>query len=240
MPKVGQPLGRDAVLADPHLHRIARHEADRDEGQKHQREERRDRQRDAAEKIAEHEGVRRAGPRRSRRSPSRPYLNVDAFERVRAERALLVARDVGARRFVDDRMRDQQLGRVLVLDLLHPLIELRALGLVGDRSGLDQKVVELGVAPFRDIVLGGLAVGAAEKEEEIVRIAVVAGPAHLAGHRLPSLQPLAVLAPFVGLELGVDADLGEIRLHHLADPLAVRVIRAAPPAGTRGRSRAAS
>ena len=35
--EVGQPLRRNAVLADAHLDRIARHQADRDEGEEHQR-----------------------------------------------------------------------------------------------------------------------------------------------------------------------------------------------------------
>ena len=37
---------------------------------------------------------------------------------------------------------------------------------------------------------------------------------------------LAIFAPFEGDELGVDADLGEVGLHHLADALAVRVVGA--------------
>ena len=52
-----QPLGRDAVLADAHLDRIARHQPDRHEGQEHQRDEGRDRQRDAAEEIDQHGGA---------------------------------------------------------------------------------------------------------------------------------------------------------------------------------------
>ena len=40
--KLGQPLGRDAAFAGAHLDRIARHEADRDEGQEGDREKGRD------------------------------------------------------------------------------------------------------------------------------------------------------------------------------------------------------
>ncbi len=118
-------------------------------------------------------------------------------------------------------MREQQLRRLVVLDLLHALIELGALGLIGNRARLDEQIVELGVAPFRRVAAAGLAAGAAAQEEEIVRVAVVAGPTVLAGHLLAVGEALAVLAPFVGDELGVDADLGEIGLHHLADALAV-------------------
>ena len=72
MAKVCEPLGRDGVLADPHLHRIARNEADRDEGEEHQRQERRDRQRDPAEKIGEHGRLDGVG-RRPRAAPDQPY-----------------------------------------------------------------------------------------------------------------------------------------------------------------------
>ena len=75
MAKVRQPLRRHAVLADPHLHRIARHETDRREGQEHQRQKCRDRERDAAKKIDEHGRSENDGPRllRRRRGPDRPY-----------------------------------------------------------------------------------------------------------------------------------------------------------------------
>ncbi len=44
-----QPLRADAALADAHLHRIARHQPDRDEGDEHQRDEGGYRQREAAQ-----------------------------------------------------------------------------------------------------------------------------------------------------------------------------------------------
>ena len=65
---------------------------------------------------------------------------------------------------------------------------------------------------------------AAEQEEEVVRVAIVAGPAEQAHLVLARLQALAVLAPFIGDELGVDADLGQIGLHHLGHALGVRVV----------------
>ena len=39
MAEIREPLGRHAMLAGPDLDRIARHEADRREGQEHQRQE---------------------------------------------------------------------------------------------------------------------------------------------------------------------------------------------------------
>ena len=65
-------------------------------------------------------------------APAAPLLNVDALERMRAQRALLVAGDIGAHRLVDHRMGDQEFRRLVVLDLLHPLVELGALGLIGN------------------------------------------------------------------------------------------------------------
>ena len=75
MAEVGEPLRRHAVLADPDLDRIARHEPDRDEGQEHQRQKGRDRQRDAAKEIDEHGRSESGGlrPCETRRSPDRPY-----------------------------------------------------------------------------------------------------------------------------------------------------------------------
>ena len=53
--QLGVALGRDAALADTHLDRIARHQADQDEGQEDDAEEGRDHQADARQDEAEHE-----------------------------------------------------------------------------------------------------------------------------------------------------------------------------------------
>src|SRR6516164_5119389 len=84
-----------------------------------------------------------------------------------------------------------------------------------------QLVLVILVAEARDVLPAIPRRVAAEKEEEIIGVAIVAGPAELAGHVLALLQALAILTPFIGHELGVDANLGEIRLHHLADALRV-------------------
>ena len=90
------------MLSNPHLHRIARHEADRNERQKHQRQKRRDCERDSAKKIDEHGRPENAVPRPSaRRSAGPALLEIDALKGMRPERALLVACHVGAHRFVD-------------------------------------------------------------------------------------------------------------------------------------------
>ena len=63
MAKIREPLRRHAVLAGPHLDRIARHEADRREGQEHQRKESRDGERDAAKEVGDHGLSENNGPR---------------------------------------------------------------------------------------------------------------------------------------------------------------------------------
>ena len=78
------------------------------------------------------------------------------------------------------------------------------------------------VAEARDVL--ATVAGRIAPREEIVRV-VVARPAELSRHLLPLLHALAILAPFVGHELGVDADFAEIGLHHLADALRVGIIR---------------
>src|SRR5271163_1137235 len=158
--------------------------------------------------------------------PGPALLEVDAFERVRSERALLVAGHIGAHGFEHDRMSDQERRRLVVLDLLHALIELGALGLVRNHPRLFEQVVELRVAPLRMVLAGRFAARAAEKEEEVVGVAVVAGPAHLSCDVLAGVHALSIFAPLKCDELGVDADLGEIGLHHFAYALAVRVVRA--------------
>src|SRR3954453_19671475 len=161
------------------------------------------------------------------RLPSKTDGLLQAYttELVTAEWADLEAFDFLANRLVHDGMRDQEHRGFLVEDFLRLLIELRALALVRERQGLGQQLVELIVAPLGQVVAAGLSAGAARQDvQEVVRIAVVAGPAELAHHVLARLHALAVLAPLEGLPVGLDADLGEIRLHQLGDGLAVRVV----------------
>ena len=133
MAEVGEPLRRHAVLAGPDLDRIARHETDRREGQEHQREKGRDGQRDAAKEVGEHGRSENDGLRLASwlAEPGPALLEVDAFERVRSERALLIAGHIRAHGFEHDGMREEKLRGFVVLDLLHARIEFRPLGLVG-------------------------------------------------------------------------------------------------------------
>src|SRR5580704_8529024 len=152
-------------------------------------------------------------------------LQVGAGEFVPAERRDLVAGEIGLGDLIDDRMRDGEPDGLIMRDGLHLLIELRALLLVGRLARFLEFVLIGLVAEARDVLPAVTRRVAAEEEEEIVGVAIVARPAKLAGHRLALLETLAILAPFIGDELGVDADLGEIGLHHLADALRIRVVR---------------
>src|ERR1700727_926403 len=121
-------------------------------------------------------------------------------------------------------MGEKKTPRLVVFDLLHARIELRTAGLIRDHARLDEQIVDLSVAPFRRVAIARFASRATSKEEEIVRIAVVPGPTVLSGGLLAIREALAILAPLVGDEFGVDADLGEIGLHHLANALAVGIV----------------
>ena len=68
MTELGETLGRYAVLADPDLDGIARHQPDRDEGHEHQRHESGQRQCDPADEEPDHLGFpRRTAPISGRR-----------------------------------------------------------------------------------------------------------------------------------------------------------------------------
>ena len=54
--EIGQPLRRDAMLADPHLNRITRNKPDRHESREHQRDEGGDGQGNAAQNVEKHGG----------------------------------------------------------------------------------------------------------------------------------------------------------------------------------------
>src|SRR6185369_7079507 len=111
-------------------------------------------------------------------------LEVDPVELGRAQRALLVSRQVGTHHLVDDRVRDLHVGRGVVLDRLHLDVELRALLLVRQRLGPVEAIVEALVAPLREVLPARARGGASAQEEEVVRVAVVTGPAELHRHVL--------------------------------------------------------
>src|SRR3984957_8782210 len=143
---------------------------------------------------------------------------------MRSKRTLLIAGHIRAHGFEHDRMREEELRGLVVLDLLHARIEFRAARLICNHARLDEQIVEFSVAPFRRIAVARFPAGAPSEEEEIVRVAVIAGPTVLAGGLLASGEALAILAPLIGDKLGVDTDLGEIGLHHLAYALAVGIV----------------
>ena len=99
-----------------------------------------------------------------------------------------VAGDLLAHRHEDERVVERDPRRLLLEDHLRLLVELRALGLVGGLLRLGDQVVELLVAPLGAVVAADR-VAAEQHVEEVVRIAVVAGPAE--HHRA-----LAVASPW--------------------------------------------
>src|SRR5581483_4051503 len=154
--------------------------------------------------------------------PQLPLLvDVDAVEVVTPERRELEVDHALAHRFQLHRMRDREPGRLSLEDDLRLLVELGALGLIGSRLCLDDEIVERLVAPLRDVGAGNRVCGIATEQgvQEVIRIAVVAGPAEHAHLMLAFLQALAVLTPLERLDLGLDADLGEVGLHQFGDAL---------------------
>src|SRR5262249_29008218 len=155
------------------------------------------------------------------------FYNIDAEELMATERRDLVAFHLLAYRLENRRMGDGEPGSLFLEDLLHIFVDRGTLLLVRQGTRLKQRVIELLVAPLRDVLRVRLAIGAAaEKEEEVVGIAIVTGPAEQPHLVLARLKPLAVLAPFKGDELGVDPDLGKIGLHHLGHALGIGVVGA--------------
>src|SRR5215469_7755758 len=150
---------------------------------------------------------------------------VDALENMGYEGVDLVADHLLAHRHIDGRMSDREPGGFLMEDHLGLLVEGGALLDVADLRRLVDQVGELLVAPLGDVLSAGPGRPAGEQHaHEVVRIAIVAGPAEEAHLVLTRLQALAVLAPFEGLELGGDADLRQIGLDHLGDLLGVRIV----------------
>ena len=128
--------------------------------------------------------------------------------------------------FVDDGVRDFHIGCFLVFDDLHLLVKFGTLVGLHQRLRLLQQIVVLLVAPLGQVLPAGARAHAAAQEEEIVWIAIVAGPAELRGHVLALLGALAIFTPLVGDQLGLDTDLVEIGLHHLGDALGVGIVGA--------------
>src|SRR5260221_485364 len=97
-----------------------------------------------------------------------------------AKRAELEVDDLLAHRLELDRVRDGEPRRLFLEDDLRLAIEVGPLLDVGLVLGLDDQVVEWLEAPFRGVAAARLGSIAAEQDmEEVVGIAVVAGPAQL-------------------------------------------------------------
>src|SRR6266702_4201949 len=152
---------------------------------------------------------------------------IDAVEFMLAERAQLEADDFLAHRLELYRMRDGEPWCLFLEDDLRLAIERVALLDVGLMLGLDDQVIEGLEAPFGDVAAAGFGGIATEQDvQEVVRVAVVAGPAQLRHLVLALLGALAVVTPFVADDLCLDPDLVEIGLHELTDTLGIGVVGA--------------
>jgi hypothetical protein len=95
-------------------------------------------------------------------------------------------------------------------DDLRLLVELGALGLVDRLLRLYDEVVEFLVAPLRAVVTAD-GIATQQGVQEVVRIAIVAGPAEDDGAvAILRLRLLEILGPFVGDDLSLHADSGEV------------------------------
>src|SRR6185437_1475969 len=145
-------------------------------------------------------------PRRVRARASR-RRQIDLVEIVVRRRVHLVAAHLLAQCVEAHRMRDWNPRRLVVHDHLRLLVELRAVGLLRRLRRLDDEVLERLVAPARVVAAALDRLAAQERDEKVVGIAVVAGPAEHHDLMLATLRALAVLGPFVGDELRAHADL---------------------------------
>src|SRR5215469_4635528 len=168
----------------------------------------------------------RTSAKRTIATPAGSRLYVDTVEGVPRERARLEVDHFLAHWHQLHRMGDGKPGGLLLEDDLRLAVERGALRLVGYGLGLGDQLLEGLITELGDVAATGLGGSAAEQRvEEIVGIAVVAGPAELPHLVLAVLQPFAVLAPFEALDLGLDAYLGEVGLHQLGNAARIGIVR---------------
>ena len=95
---------------------------------------------------------------------------------------------------------------------------------VGSAGRLNQIFKRL-IAPAR-VVGAVFRCGAAEQgREEVIRIPVVAGPAHHYGLVLARFRPLQIFTPLIGNNLGLDPDFRPVGLDHFSHTASIRVVR---------------
>ena len=118
-------------------------------------------------------------------------------------------------------------GRLLVEDRQRLAVQRGTALRLGDPAGLADQLVELLVTPA-GLILATRGGGAGQVGgEEVVRVAVVAGPAHEHQVVLAVLGALDQLAPLEYADVGGDAYGGQVGLQHLCADARVGVCRAA-------------
>ena len=122
-------------------------------------------------------------------------------------------------------MRDGEPGSLLLEHDLGLSVEFAALDRVADDLGFLHQIFKGLVTPLGHIAAARFCtITAQQGVQEVVGVAVVAGPAQHAHLVLAVLHTLAILAPLKALDFGLDTDLGQIRLHQFGDALGVRVV----------------
>ena len=124
-------------------------------------------------------------------------------------------------------MSQRQPQRLLLDDLLRLLIEAAAFGLVVAGFAIGDQLVQRLVAITREVEAGLDRRAGELRGKEIVRVAVVAGPAHEQQVVLAGLGAADQLAPLDHANLGVDAHLGQVGLQQLRAEARVGVEQAA-------------
>ena len=124
--------------------------------------------------------------------------DIDAVEVMMRRRVHLVAFDFLTHRLEADRVGYGDPGRFFLDDDLRLLVELGAVGLLGCLRGLDDQVFERLVAPARVIAAALDRLATQQRHEEVVGVAVVAGPAEHHDLMLAALGALAILGPLEG------------------------------------------
>jgi hypothetical protein len=106
-------------------------------------------------------------------------------------------------------------------DFLRLFVQSAALRLVGTVLSLHHRFVELLVAPAGAVGPNLYRITSPAQHKDLAVVSVVVTPAEHHHVMLAFPRTLQILAPFIGNDLHVDPDLGEVRLHHLRDCLAV-------------------
>ena len=121
-------------------------------------------------------------------------------------------------------MGDRRPRRLVLEHHLGLLIQTCALADVGCQLRLHDEILERLIAPEGTVRAARRRVATEQHGEEVIGVAVVAGPAKQHGLVLAILRALEVLGPIEGDKLGADADRPPVGLNHLSHAFGVRIV----------------